>query len=81
MSAKTKTALDEAIRAHILDEYDAPRIVTDYAVLCANQGLDADTTGYFYTCSPGMPPHTLTGLVGHFLRRFQHTHTHEGRES
>ncbi|MDA8440473.1 MAG: hypothetical protein M0Z51_16665 [Propionibacterium sp.] len=71
MSDETRHALDDAIRAHVLDEYGDPRIVTDYAVLTASQGLDDAVTSYFYACRVGMPAHTLTGLIAHFLRTFE----------
>lgn len=74
MSDETRDALDAAIRAHVLDEYDEPQIVTDYAVLVASQGLDDSVTSYFYACRIGMPAHALTGLVAHFLRTFERQH-------
>lgn len=78
MSDQTYDALEEAIRAHIADEYDEPRIVTDWVVLVANQGLDDTVTGYHYTVPRHIAAHTLTGLIGHFLRRFEHAHATEG---
>lgn len=77
MSDQTKAALDEAIRAHVLDEYNDPRIVTDYVVLIASQGLDDAVTGYSYACPVGMAAHVLTGLIGHFQQRFQYLHRSE----
>ena len=74
MSDETRAALDGAIRAHVLDEYGEPRVVTDYAVLVASQGFDDSTTGYFYACPVGMAAHVLTGLVGHFQRTFEQLH-------
>ena len=80
MSQDTRDAVEEAIRAHIADEYDDPRIVTDWVVLIANQGLDDDTTGYFYISRIGMPAHTFTGLIRHHLRVFEHQHVVQATE-
>ena len=80
MSDETHQAVEEAIRAHIADEYDEPRVVTDWVILSANQGLDDNSTGYFYIVRPGMSAHVLTGLIGHFLRKFEHQHVTEEQE-
>lgn len=73
MSEATKADLEAAIRAHIASEYDEPRVLTDWVMLSANQGLDDSVTGYAYSCSL-MSAHVLTGLIGHFLHKFKHEH-------
>jgi len=80
MSADTYRAVEDAIRAHIADRYNEPRVVTDWVVLSANQGLDSGSTGYFYITPRGISAHVLTGLIGHFLRNFEHRHIAEAED-
>lgn len=72
MSAETRAAVEDAIRAHVADESDDPRVVVDWVVLTSDSGADMDSTGYYYACRDGMPWHSLTGLLSHFLRRLEH---------
>lgn len=80
MSEDTRRAVEEAIRAHLADEADEPVIVTDWTVLTAYQGMDDDTTGYFYIARIGMAAHTFTGLIRHHLRVFEYQHLMQATE-
>lgn len=81
MSKATHAAVEEAVRAHMADEYDDPRLLTDWVVLIANQGLETTHTGYFYISPVGTSAHVLTGLIAHFLNDFRYKHALEARDS
>lgn len=68
MSDETRAAMEDAIRAHIADENDEPRVVTDWIALVAHEGADPGSTGYYYALRQGMAAHQTTGLLAHFLR-------------
>jgi hypothetical protein len=70
VSDDTKTALEAALTAHIADECDG-RIVTDWAMVVANTGIDAIGTGetyYYLEANSNQPPHVSEGLLSRALR-------------
>lgn len=73
MSAATKRALEEAIRAHINDEHDKDAVVTEWIIMAAGvtPGIDADARDIWYEDSD-MPVHHHTGLLRHHLARVEH---------
>jgi hypothetical protein len=80
MSDETRRAVEDAIRAHVSDGYDEPRVVTDWVVLSANQGLNDDSNGYCFVTPMGMSAHVLTGLVAHFLDNFRADHVRQAQD-
>lgn len=69
MSDATKEAVEEAIRAHVADEADGePRILTDWYVIAAAVGVDADET-HFLHINSNAAWHVLLGLVHRAWRR------------
>lgn len=73
MSATTKQALEDALRAHIADEHDPDAVVTEWIIVAAGvtPGIDADARDIWYEDSD-MPVHHHTGLLRHHLRRVEH---------
>ena len=67
MSAETKTALDEALAAHINSEHDdGATIITGYALMAScvtADDLDNEQTRYFREYSENQPAHVASGLV------------------
>ena len=65
MSAQTKTALDEAIAAHVEDETPGT-VVTGYALIVSNATVDDyddEVTRYFCEYADRQPFHVAIGLV------------------
>ena len=63
MSAETKAALDEAIRAHVTDEGEGElRLLTDYYLVTAAVSEDTSVTCYLHVSSDS-GTHVLMGLV------------------
>lgn len=65
MSAETKTALDEAIQAHVADEMDGT-LVTNYVLQTRGTAMSGDHEGsqsYFRALSDRQPLDTTLGLL------------------
>lgn len=67
MSAVTKTALDDAISAHIADD-NPDYFASGWALIVAVNRIDDEggTTIYYKEFSPDLPLHTSMGLA-HYL--------------
>ena len=62
MSAATLKAIEDAIGAHLADEYDEPWLVTHwYAVACASDDA-MERTNYVHM-APEAPLHSSLGLI------------------
>jgi hypothetical protein len=69
VSAETKAALDDAIRAHVADEGDGElRLMTDYYLVTAAISEDTSVTNYLHVSSDS-GTHVLIGLVHIGARR------------
>lgn len=70
MSAATKQALEDALRAHIKDEHDKDAVVTEWIIVAAgvSPGIDADSRDIWFEDSD-MPNHHHTGLLRWHLKR------------
>jgi hypothetical protein len=68
VSEATRDAVEEAIRAHIADEADGPRVLTDWYVIAAAVGDDDELTHYEHITTDA-PWHVLTGLAHCAWRR------------
>lgn len=72
MSAATKQALEDALRAHIADEHDKDAVVTEWIILASGvtPGADSADRGVWYEDSD-MPIHHHAGLLRWHLRRIE----------
>jgi hypothetical protein len=62
VSGATLQAIEDAIAAHLADEYDEPWLVTHwYAIACASD-TDMERTNYVHM-APIAPLHTSLGLI------------------
>lgn len=62
MSEATRQAIEDAIVAHLADEYDEPWLMTHwYAIACASDA-DMDRTNYVHM-SASAPFHSSLGLI------------------
>jgi hypothetical protein len=62
MSKATLQAIEDAITAHLADEYDEPWLVTHwYAIACASDD-SMENTNYVHM-APEAPLHTSLGLI------------------
>lgn len=67
MSLETKTALDAALQAHILDP-SGGQIVTDWALVAATTTFDnigSGVTSYWIEGTPNQPVHVTVGLLSY----------------
>ena len=74
MSAITKSALDDALAAHIADESHGA-LVTGYALYASTQTLehfDREATGYFAEYAQGQAHHVAIGLVSMHSQRLDY---------
>ena len=65
MSLETKTALDAALQARILDS-SGGQIVTDWALVAATTTFDnigSGVTSYWIEGTPNQPVHVTVGLL------------------
>ncbi len=71
MSAETKKLLDDAIAAHVADEYeDTGMIVTGYTLIasCSTiEDFDDEVTRYLTEYADGQPFHVGLGLIHRHL--------------
>lgn len=62
MSAQTLQAVEDAIAAHLADEYDEPWLITHwYTIACASDA-GMERTNYVHM-TPDAPLHTSLGLI------------------
>ena len=69
MSAETKAALEDALRAHVIDEGEGSYL-TDWVILAAGAVADdPDATMYISECSAG-PIHHRIGLARYLVLKY-----------
>lgn len=62
MSDVTRQAVEDAIRAHLADEYDEPWLITHWYAIVAASDVDMERTNYVHVASDA-PLHVSLGLV------------------
>jgi hypothetical protein len=62
MSAETLRAVEDAITAHLAEEYDEPWLVTHWYAIVAASDVNMDRTNYVHIAQDA-PLHVSLGLV------------------
>lgn len=62
MSDATRQAIEDAITAHLADEYDEPWLITHWYTIVAASDADMDRTNYVHIAHDA-PLHISLGLV------------------